>query len=121
MLTPTTTTQSVAFAVPVLPGKADADRRAMASCRHGDRRSGYEASRKRLGILREAVWFQGTPGGDLAIVHLEAGDLEQAFSGMATSDDAFDRWFRAHCRDVHGIDLAAGFARPEQILDFRER
>jgi hypothetical protein len=28
-------------------------------------------------------------------------------------------WFRDVVRDVHGIDLAQGFAPPEQMLDYR--
>jgi hypothetical protein len=31
----------------------------------------------------------------------------------------FDRWFREHVRDAHGLSLEAGFSPPEQILDFR--
>jgi len=59
------------------------------------------------------------PHGDQAVVHLEAEDLEQAFQGMATSEEPFDRWFRAYVLEVHGLDLAEGFPPPEQALDFR--
>ena len=38
--------------------------------------------------------------------------------GLATSDDPFDVWFRAHLQHVHGIDLAAGMALPETVLDY---
>ena len=38
---------------------------------------------------------------------------------LAASEEPFDRWFRGVVRDVHGIDLAAGFEPPEQVLDFR--
>ncbi len=37
----------------------------------------------------------------------------------ATSEEPFDRWFRDHVREVHGVDLTAGFPPPEQILDYR--
>jgi hypothetical protein len=50
---------------------------------------------------------------------MEAKDLEAAFKGVAASDDPFDRWFREHVRDVHGINLEEGMAPPEQILDFQ--
>lgn len=118
MAGPTTTTQAIAFAIPLLPGKTDRDRSAMRSCWQGGRRVAYESSRKRLGITREAVWIQPTPDGDIAVVYLEADDLQQAFTGMGASDDPFDGWFREHCLDVHGIDLKAGFPPPEQVLDF---
>ncbi len=114
-----TDTAAVAFVVPLLPGKTDDDRSAMRSCWQGDRTADHEASRKRLGITREAVWLQRTPNGDVAVVHLEAHDLDAAFKGIATSQDPFDRWFREHVSEVHGIDLEGGFPPPEQILDFR--
>jgi hypothetical protein len=38
---------------------------------------------------------------------------------MAESDEPFDRWFRDHVRDVHGVSLEDGFEPPEQVLDFR--
>ena len=78
-----------------------------------------DAVRERHGITREAVWIQQTPGGDVAVVLMEAKDLEAAFKGVAASDDPFDRWFREHVRDVHGINLEEGMTPPEQILDFQ--
>ncbi len=113
------TTHSVAFTVPLLPEMTEVDRSAMRSCWQGDRRADHEASRRRFGITRESVWIQPTSDGDVAVVLLEAEDLQRAFGGLGTSDDEFDRWFREHCLRVHGIDLAAGFPPPEQILDFR--
>lgn len=111
--------QSVAFAAPILPGKTEADRVAMAACAHGERKSAHEASRTRHGISREAVWIQQTPGGDVAVVYMEADDLQAAFQGLGSSEDAHDVWFREFLREVHGIDLAQGFPPLEQTLDFR--
>ena len=110
--------QAVAFVLPLLPGKTETDRRAMISCWQGDRKADHQASRERHGITREAVWVQQTPGGDVAVVYLEAKDLEAAFEGMATSEEPFDRWFSEHVTDVHGINLEEGLAPPDQILDF---
>jgi hypothetical protein len=114
-----TTGQSVAFTIPLLPDKTDTDRRVMKSCWAGERKHDHEASRRRLGITREAVWIQPTPDGDVVVVVLESDDLGTALKGIASSEEPFDRWFRDHCRNVHGIDLEAGFPPPEQILDFR--
>ncbi len=110
--------QTIAFAAPLLPGKTDADREALASCAHGDRRAEHEASRKRAGITREAVWIQSTPGGDVAVVVIEAPDIQAAMGALASSDEPFDNWFREHIRDVHGMDLAEDSPPPEQVLDF---
>jgi hypothetical protein len=110
---------TIAFAAPLLPGKTDADREALASCASGDRRAEHEASRRRAGITREAVWIQSTPDGDVAVVVIDAPDIERAMGALATSDEPFDVWFREHVRDVHGIDLAGDSPPPEQVLDYR--
>jgi len=110
--------QSVAFAVPLLPGQTEADRIALASCRVGARKEAYQDARRRAGIIREAVWIQPAPGGDVAVVYLEADDLAAAFTILGTSAEPFDRWFRDHVRQVHGIALEDGFTVPELVLDF---
>lgn len=109
---------SIAFAAPLLPGKTQQDRESMSTVQ-GERKTAYEASRQRLGITREAVWLQQTPNGDLAIVYIEADDLQAAFAGLASSQDPFDVWFREHVREVHGINLEDGFPPPEQLLDYQ--
>ena len=111
--------QSIAFALPLLPGKTETDREALVSITNGERRADHEASRKAAGITRESAWLQSTPNGDIVVVVIEADDLQSAFGALATSQEPFDQWFRDHTQEVHGIDLTAGFAPPEQLLDFR--
>ena len=110
--------QSVAFAVPLLSGQTEADRVALASCWFGARKEAYQDARRRAGIIREAVWIQPGPGGDVAVVYLEADDLATAFTIWGTSAEPFDRWFRGHVRQVHGIAWEEGFTAPELVLDF---
>ena len=110
---------SIGFIAPLLPGKTEIDRSAMISCWRGDRRSAHQASRQRLGITREATFIQPTPSGDVAVVYWESDDLDMAFKGIATSTDPYDRWFRDHVRDVHGMNVEDGFPPPEQVLDYR--
>ena len=110
--------QSVAFAVPLLPGQTEAVRLALASCQAGARREAYQDARRRAGIIREAVWIQPGPGGDVAVVYLEADDLATAFTILGNSAEPFDRWFRGHVRQVHGIAWDQGFTAPELVLDF---
>lgn len=110
---------SIGFIAPLLPGKTETDRVAMTSCWRGERQAAFEASRQRLGITREAVFIQPTPGGDVAVVYWEADDVESALKGMATSQDPFDAWFRDHVREVHGLNIEDGFPPPEQVMDFR--
>jgi hypothetical protein len=111
--------QTIGFIAPLLPGKTEEDRSAMISCWRGERQEAYEASRRRLGISREAIYIQSTPIGDVAVVYWEADDVEAALKGMAISEDPFDRWFRDHVRDVHGINVEDGFPPPEQVVDLR--
>jgi hypothetical protein len=111
--------QTICFAMPLLPDMTDADRDEMLACWQGHRASAYRASRARHGITREATWIQPTPAGDLAIVLLESDDLAASLFGVATSSDPFDAWFRGHVQRVHGLDLAAGMQLPEQVLDHR--
>jgi hypothetical protein len=110
--------QSVAFAVRLLPGQAEAVRGALASCQAGARKEAYQDARRRAGIIREAVWIQTAAGGDAAVVYLEADDLAAAFTVLGTSTEPFDRWFRDHVRQVHGIAWEAGFTPPELVLDY---
>ena len=110
---------AIGFITPLLPGKTDTDRVAMTSCWRGERKEAYEGSRRRLGITREATFIQQTPNGDVAVVYWEADDVDAALKGMATSQDPFDKWFRDHVREVHGLNVEDGFPPPEQVMDFR--
>jgi hypothetical protein len=98
--------QSVGFAVRLLPGQAGAVRVALASCWSGARKEAYQDARRRAGIIREAVWIQPGPGGDVAVVYLEADDLAAAFTILGSSAEPFDRWFRDHAGQVHGMTQA---------------
>jgi len=108
--------QSIAFAAPILPGKTGAFRDWMQL--EGERRQEHEASRKRLGIGREAAWLQQTPAGDMAIIYMEADDLQAAFAGLASSQEPYDRWSRERISEIHGIDLTQGVPLPEQLSDY---
>jgi hypothetical protein len=110
--------QSVAFAVRLLPGQTEAVRVALASCQAGVRKEAYQDARRRAGIIREAVWIQPAPGGDVAVVYLEADDLATALMIAGASAEPFDRWFRDHAGQVYGMALDEGFTAPELVLDF---
>lgn len=110
--------QCVAFACPLPVGQTDAVRTALASCWTGGRREAYQDARRRAGIVREAVWMQSAPVGDVAVIYVEADDLGHAFTILGTSPEPFDRWFRAHVLQVHGVGLAHELTRPQLALDF---
>lgn len=110
--------QSVAFAVRVLPGQAAANRDGLASCRSGARKEAFEDALRRAGVIRETVWIQATPDGEVSVVYLEADDLATAFAVLGTSPAPFDTWYREHVGQVHGIALGEGCTPPELVLDF---
>ena len=56
--------------------------------------------------------------GRRAVVYLEADDVLAAFTILETSAEPFDRWFRDHVRQVHGVALEEGFDPSELVLDF---
>ena len=111
---------SYGFVVPVLPGMTERDREFAAEL-IGLHKAEFDASRARLGITREQVWLQETPMGTMVVVHLEAEDIERALTGLATSQDPFDQWWRAQIQAIHGIDMSQPLPGPpnEQVLDFR--
>jgi hypothetical protein len=109
---------AVAFMAPIVPGKENLDRSTLEEVQ-GPRRAEYEASRKRLGITREAVWHQETPNGTVAVVYLEADDVGAAMQGIGTSQEPFDVWFRERIQEIHGIDLAEPAPPPQQVADIQ--
>jgi hypothetical protein len=97
---------TLAFASPILPGKLEAWLRFNQESL-GSRLAQHKESRTRLGITRELSWLQQTPDGDLAIVYIEVADPERMFEEMATSQQAYDVWFRQQVQEIHGLDLTA--------------
>lgn len=99
---------SFAFVAPILPGKEQLDAESFQRFSAGDERDEYVAARRAAGLTREALWHQTTPDGTtLAIVLIEADDVESAFGHIVTSDAPFDRRFREMVEEVHGFDLAS--------------
>ena len=57
----------------IQPGKREEAKAIFEEIRQS-RRSEYEASRRRLGIRKEKVWFQSLPQGEMAVVYWEGND-----------------------------------------------
>lgn len=98
-------TKLLAMAVPILPGQTEHWHRFLNTLK-GERSKEYKASRERLGV-RERVFFQPTPQGDMVVVTLEGNDPEAAFSRFAEGNDAFAKWFVDEVKAIHGFDLAS--------------
>jgi hypothetical protein len=108
----------IVFAIPIMQGKEEADRRTRAEMA-GARREEYEAALKDAGITRQAVWHQQMPGGGvLAIVYTEATDPD-AHQRFVSSDAEISRWFLQQMQEVHGRDVSLPPLPVEKISDVR--
>ena len=83
----------LAFAVPLLPGKAEAAR-AWAREAFDSRRRELTESRLALGQTREEVFLNSSPAGDVCVAYLEGKDPIQANREFAASAAPYDRWFK---------------------------
>jgi hypothetical protein len=114
-------TTTLAFAIPVLPGRTEAFQRA--HHRFADeRRAEFEASRRALGVLAEHGFLQHTPAGDLAVVVFEVEDPSRFLTGTATSTDALDVDFRAYLLETFGLDVTQPAGPPSTpVFEWRSR
>lgn len=94
----------LALTLPIRPGREERWRQFIQEM-GGLRRSQHDAARQRMGIVRELIWLVETPQGELAFFYLETDDPTSLLAALATSEAAFDRWFRRQILDLHGLDL----------------
>ena len=104
-----------AFAVPVVSGKEELDRKTLAEIA-GPRLSEHEAALREAGISRHAAWHQQTPNGTLAVVYMEAPD-EAAIRKFTASEAPFNTWFREVMKEVHGVDISEPGPPVTRVLD----
>jgi uncharacterized protein DUF6176 len=111
---------TLAMTLPLLPGKTESWKRWVQEMA-GTRLSEFQASRKHLGITREASFLQQSSQGDMAILYIEAEDIVYAFQGLATSQDPFDALFRQKTQEFFGLDLAQppSGPLPETVFDWK--
>lgn len=96
--------ESLAFAFPLTPGKAE-ELRSWGAEILGPRRSEYHAFR-RLVLTRERVYLQRTAQKEIAIIYVEGEDLQRAFEELQTSQAPFATWLRQRASDLlDGLDL----------------
>jgi hypothetical protein len=104
-----------AFAMPVVPGKEELDRKTLEELA-GPRRAENEVAMRDAGITRQAVWHQQTPDGTLAVVYMEARN-EAAIGLYGASDAPFNTWFREVMKEVHGVDISQPGPPVTKIVD----
>jgi catechol 2,3-dioxygenase-like lactoylglutathione lyase family enzyme len=107
-----------AFAMPVLPGKAEAARRFVAEVL-GPRRADWDDLQRRQGVTRESYFLQHDPDGDLFIVTGE-GSFTPISEWLEPEGIPFDRWFAEQVQDVTGVDVRElGGDPPEHLGDWQ--
>ena len=110
--------ESMAFAIPVKPGKAQEWRDWGRELR-GARRSEFLAFRHRLGLTTNRLYFQHTPQGDLAIFYLEGHDLKRVFQYLRAAQDPFAIWMRQRTLELFdGLDLTQTSLESLSVLAF---
>lgn len=107
----------LAIAVPVLPGKTYRWKLFVNEL-NGKWRNEFMESRDRLDV-KERVFFQSGPGGDMAVVTLEGENPEEAFARFGQGQDEFTMWFVDQVRELHGLDLTQSMpiAFPELVIE----
>jgi len=90
---------------PILKGK-EAAARAFASETVGARKADFEALQARSNTTRETWAMQETPMGSFMLVWFE-GDVEKAFSDLASDNSDFATWLRTQVKEITGVDLGA--------------
>ena len=107
-----------AFAMPVLPGKAEAGRRFVAEVL-GPRKADWDDLQRRQGVTRESYFLQHDPEGDLFIVTGE-GTFTPISEWLDPDGIPFDRWFADQIREITGLDVRElGDEPPEHLGDWR--
>jgi len=109
---------ALAFVAPLPAEQADAARTALASCWSGQHREAHQDSRRRAGITREAVWIQAHRGEEVAVIYLEADDLDAAETILRRSAEPFDRWFRDNVALPPSTDRDGPWPTSALALDF---
>lgn len=107
----------LAMAIPVLQGQ-EQEWQKFAHDLNVTYHEEFQASRRKLGV-RERVFLQQTPMGEMVIVTLEGEEPETAFQNFASGNDAFTKWFLESVKKLHGFDLSAPppAPLPELVID----
>ncbi|MCW2959634.1 MAG: hypothetical protein JWM90_21 [Thermoleophilia bacterium] len=108
-----------AFAVPVLPGKAEKNRKLSEEL---SRRPEAKSIHEKAGIDRARVFQQNTPQGDFAIVVWETDNGGRAMKSLMSANDDFSKRFRSELTDIHGPDVTdtSAMSTPELVAQWSD-
>jgi hypothetical protein len=101
----------LALASQVLPGKTDALRQLIADLT-GPRKAEFQDAHRRFGAVKQNVYLEHTPQGDLTVYYEESADPVANLQKFGQSQDPFDVWWKERLLDVTGIDYSQPFPGP---------
>jgi hypothetical protein len=111
-----------AQAFPVLPGKSDADAKAIADYFKAHPNE-YLESRKAAGITLERAYLQVTPMGSFVVGYTESErDVASIMAAYADTSSALNKKFAELVKEIHGVDVTQPIPGPppETIGDWRD-
>ena len=107
-----------AFALPIVPGQAEAARRFVAEVL-GPRKAEWDDLQRRQGVTQESYFLQQAPDSDLFIVTGQ-GTFTPISEWLDTEGVPFDRWFADQIKEITGVDVRElGDELPEHLGDWR--
>jgi len=104
--------ESIAFALPLKPGKFDELRSSIKELT-GPRGKEYHTTRQQRGLTSLKVWHQKTPQ-EMLIVYLEADSLEEFAIKRSLSGHHLDDWLEKRIEEIVG----AHRPHTEMVLDW---
>lgn len=115
--------QTIAFAVPVLPGKVQRLKELAATLRT-ERSGEFREFLARLKTHEENWYLQPGADHDLCICYLAAEDMGAAFAALAQSRHPFDVFIKDANKDIFGLDFdgdgdGGGGAMPQVLFEFK--
>jgi hypothetical protein len=104
---------SVAFAIPRQEGSEDHSKE-LVEALTGERGKEVHSRRVQHGFSRIKVWHQDDP--QIAIVYIEADDLQAAFRAMAADEHEHNKWVSGMIEKISGRHPSDHATRPASRL-----
>ena len=111
---------SIAFAVPVKPGKT-ADAEKLTEMLTKEQAPGHHETSRSHGAKRIKIYHQERPSEQM-VIYIESDDIPTAMKNRAASDHEFDQWFGKMIEEITGYHPDQHFHEPpsQLLVDWHE-
>jgi hypothetical protein len=99
-----------AIAVPLLPDKVEAWKDWIRESTES-RREEFDNFNERMELTLHRAWLMQGPKGPLVVVVWDGPGAKNVLQRVAKSKEPFDKWFREHIKEYHGVD----FSKPDAV------